>query len=158
MAGLALAVALNVVGLNVGKWLSNVGAHRRLDSGALLIALGVVSWARFGSATPITVSALVPSTGLKDVIFWSTIAFAFGGVESASTMGEEIVDARRTVPRAVLAAGVVITVLYIARHAVRAAGAAQGTDLGAAGHHAGDAGDGGEGRASRGWCRWWRRS
>jgi amino acid transporter len=56
----------------------------------------------------------VPSTGLKDVIFWSTIAFAFGGVESASTMGEEIQDARRTVPRAVLAAGAVMTILYLA--------------------------------------------
>ena len=43
----------------------------------------------------------MPSTSLKDVIFWSTIAFAFGGVESASTMGEEIAIARRTVPRAI---------------------------------------------------------
>jgi hypothetical protein len=50
---------------------------------------------------------------LKDVIFWSTIAFAFGGVESGSTMGEEIQDARRTVPRAILAAGALITVLYL---------------------------------------------
>jgi glutamate:GABA antiporter len=51
---------------------------------------------------------------LKDIIFWSTIAFAFGGVESGSTMGEEIEDARRTVPRAILAAGAIICVLYIA--------------------------------------------
>jgi amino acid transporter len=57
--------------------------------------------------------ALVPSTSLKDVIFWSTIAFAFGGVESGSNMGDEIRDARRTVPRAILAAGALITVLYI---------------------------------------------
>ena len=56
----------------------------------------------------------MPSTNLKDVIFWSTIAFAFGGVESGSTMGEEIQDARRTVPRAVLTAGAAMTVLYIA--------------------------------------------
>ena len=50
---------------------------------------------RFGSATPITLRSLMPSTSLKDVIFWSTIAFAFGGVESASTMAEEI---RRRAP------------------------------------------------------------
>src|SRR5438876_777329 len=73
----------------------------------MLIALGAVSWSRFGSATPMDAQAFVPSTSLKDVIFWSTIAFAFGGVESASTMGDEIRDARRTVPRAILAAGVV---------------------------------------------------
>jgi len=55
----------------------------------------------------------MPGTGLKDLVFLSTIAFAFGGVESASTMGEEIVDARRTVPRAVVTAGVTIAALYI---------------------------------------------
>ena len=55
----------------------------------------------------------VPNTSLKDVIFWSTIAFAFGGVESASTMGEEIEHPRRTIPRAILAAGAIMTVLYL---------------------------------------------
>ena len=60
----------------------------------------VVEPIRIGDADD--ADAFVPSTSLKDVIFWSTIAFAFGGVESGSTMGEEIQDARRTVPRAVL--------------------------------------------------------
>ena len=66
---------------------------------------------------------------LKDIIFWSTIAFAFGGVESGSTMGEEIEDARRTVPRAILGAGVVITVLYIAGDVRGAARDAEGSGL-----------------------------
>ncbi len=113
MTGLAIAVTLNVVGLNVGKWLNNVGALAGWIPALLLIVLGVVSWNRFGSATPLPPEALVPSTSLKDVIFWSTIAFAFGGIESGSTMGEEIHDAQRTVPRAILTAGAVITVLYI---------------------------------------------
>jgi amino acid transporter len=114
MAGLALAVTMNVVGLNVGKWLSNVGAIAGWIPAVLLMILGAFAWTRFGSETPITAHALVPSMHIKDIIFWSTIAFAFGGVESGSTMGEEIEDARRTVPRAILSAGVVITVLYIA--------------------------------------------
>jgi amino acid transporter len=114
MTGLTIAVTMNVVGLNVGKWLNNVGAIASWIPALLLIVLGGLSWGRFGAATPITAHALVPSTSLKDVIFWSTIAFAFGGVESGSTMGEEILDARRTVPRAILAAGALITVLYIA--------------------------------------------
>jgi amino acid transporter len=94
--------------------LNNVGAMASWIPAAVLIVLGTVSWSRFGSATPLTPQVFVPSTNLKDVIFWSTIAFAFGGVESGSTMGEEIQDARRTVPRAVLTAGAVMTVLYIA--------------------------------------------
>jgi amino acid transporter len=113
MTGLAIAVTMNVVGLNVGKWLNNVGAVASWIPTLVLIALGFVSWSRFGSATPMDAHALMPSTNLKDVIFWSTIAFAFGGVESGSTMGDEIQDARRTVPRAILAAGAIITVLYI---------------------------------------------
>ncbi|MGE5245399.1 MAG: APC family permease [Betaproteobacteria bacterium] len=113
MTGLAIAVTMNVVGLNVGKWLNNVGALAGWIPALLLVLLGFVSWSRFGSATPMPPASLVPSTSLKDVIFWSTIAFAFGGIESGSTMGEEIHDARRTVPRAILTAGAIITVLYI---------------------------------------------
>ena len=113
MIGLTVAVTMNVVGLGVGKWLNNLGAVAGWIPAFVLIALGAIAWTRYGSATPITAHSLAPSTSLKDVIFWSTIAFAFGGVESGSTMGEEIHDARRTVPRAVLAAGVVVTVLYI---------------------------------------------
>jgi amino acid transporter len=94
--------------------LNNVGAMASWIPAAVLIVLGAVSWSRFGSATPMNAHAFVPSTSLKDVIFWSTIAFAFGGVESGSTMGEEIQDARRTIPRAVLTAGAVMTLLYIA--------------------------------------------
>ena len=112
-AGLAIAVTMNVVGLNVGKWLNNVGAIAGWIPAMLLIVLGAIAWSRFGSATPMNVGALVPSMHLKDMIFWSTLAFAFGGVESGSTMGEEIKDARRTVPRAILAGGAIITVLYI---------------------------------------------
>src|SRR2546421_7661146 len=76
--GLAIAVTMNVVGLNVGKWLNNVGALASYGPAALLIVLGAVSWSRYGSATPIDAPTLTPSMGLKDVIFWSTIAFGFG--------------------------------------------------------------------------------
>ena len=113
LTGLTIAVTLNVVGLNIAKWLTNVGALAGWIPAMILLVLGALSWSRFGSATPMSPHAFVPSTGLKDMIFWSTIAFAFGGVESGSTMGEEIRDARRTVPRAVVAAAVLVTSLYL---------------------------------------------
>ncbi len=113
IAGLTIAVVLNVVGLNIGKWLTNVGAISGWIPLVLLVAFGFYSWATHGSATSFAPAALVPGTSLKDLVFFSTIAFAFGGVESASTMGEEIVDARRTVPRAVITAGVLIAAFYI---------------------------------------------
>jgi glutamate:GABA antiporter len=111
--GLLVTVITNVLGLNVGKWLSNAGGIAAWIPALLLIVLGALSWSRSGSATSMPASAFIPSTSFKDMIFWSTIAFAFSGVESASTMGEEIQDPRRTVPRAIIAAAVIITVLYI---------------------------------------------
>jgi amino acid transporter len=111
---LALITLLNVVGLGTGKWLNNLGAFGMLIPITMLIGLGVASLARFGTATHFTLASAVPHTHINDLIFWSTIFFAFSGCECASFMGDEIKDARRIVPPALLLAGVLITVAYIA--------------------------------------------
>jgi amino acid transporter len=113
LAGLAVAAWLNVRSLTFAKWLNNAGGIATWVVVAGVIALGGVSWMRYGSATAMPARSFLPATSLKDVVFWSTIAFAFGGIESASSMADEIRDARRTVPRAVIAAAVSMTVLYI---------------------------------------------
>jgi amino acid transporter len=113
LLGLVLAAGLNIRGLGVGKWLHNAGAVGMWGPAILLLGLGAVAFLRFGSATPFTAGAMLPSTGLKDIIFWSTIAFSLSGLESASMLGEEIHDARRNIPRALLLAGALITGLYI---------------------------------------------
>lgn len=113
LAGLALAAWLNIRGLDVGQWLANIGAFATWIPLTVLIVMGMVAWSRYGSATPINLETLKPATALRDMVFWSTIAFAFTGIEAGSFMGEEIVEPRRTIPRAVLIAGVVIAGLYI---------------------------------------------
>jgi amino acid transporter len=113
LLALVLAAGLNVRGLAVGKWLHNLGAVGLWVPGLFLMALGLAAWLRFGSATPFTAESMVPSTRLRDIVFWSTIAFSLSGLESASMMGEEIQDARRNIPRALLLAGILITALYI---------------------------------------------
>jgi amino acid transporter len=113
LLALALAAGLNVRGLAVGKWLHNLGAVGLWLPGLVLMGLGLGAWLRFGSATSFTVHSMVPSTRLKDIVFWSTIAFSLSGLESASMLGEEIRDARRNIPRALLLAGVLITALYV---------------------------------------------
>jgi amino acid transporter len=104
---------LNIRGVKQGKWLTNTGAFGMFVPVLVLIALGWVSWERSGSATHFTWAAMVPHASVKNAIFWSTIFFAFGGVESASFMGGEIRNTRRTVPRALIFAGVVITLGYV---------------------------------------------
>jgi amino acid transporter len=113
LVGLGLALALNLVGLRVGKWLHNAGAIATWVPVLILLALAAVAWARFGPATRFDGAALVPATGIRDILFWSTIAFAFAGLEAASIMGEEIADARRTIPRAILVSGVMIVAIYV---------------------------------------------
>jgi amino acid transporter len=113
LGGLALALWVNVVGLDIGKHLSNLGAWATWVPIALLIVMGGVAWWMFGLATPITAETLTPSRHLGQLAFWSTLAFGFGGLESASLMGGEIHEPRRTLPRAILIAGVVITLIYV---------------------------------------------
>src|SRR5262245_32413623 len=112
LLGLAIALVLNLVGLGVGKWLHNLGAYTTWASIVLLIGLAIASWARVGSATTFHMTQLVPATGLRDIVFWSTIAFAFSGLEAASMLGDEIADARRAIPRAIISSGIMITAIY----------------------------------------------
>src|SRR5262249_10956070 len=70
-------------------------------------------WLRFGSATSFSSASLLPGTHLKDIIFWSTIAFALTGLEAPSFMGEEIRDAARNVPRAILLSLPIILLVYL---------------------------------------------
>ena len=98
MIALAMAVGLNVVGLNIGKWLHNLGAIGLWVPGIVLVGMGIAAAMLYGSATPFTAHSFIPSTHLKDIIFWSTIAFSLSGLESASMLGDEIEDARQEHP------------------------------------------------------------
>jgi amino acid transporter len=113
VVGLALGVGLNLIGLDIGKWLHNIGALSSWVPPLLLVIMAPIVWFRFGSATTISFTTILPTTHLKDVIFWSTIAFAFAGIESASLMADEIRDAKRNIPPAILTAGVLIAGFYI---------------------------------------------
>lgn len=113
LAGLALATWLNVVGLGVGKWLNNVGGISRWLTTLILIGIGLVAWASLGSATVLSTETLRPGLRLQDLLFWSAIAFAWTGPEAASFMGDEVVDARRTIPKALALAAPMIASIYV---------------------------------------------
>jgi amino acid transporter len=112
LLALAAALWMNLVGLGVARRLNNLGAHARLAGAFILIALGVLAYARFGSATAFSTAAVTPHVDLHGLVFWSTIAFALTGLEAVSFMGGEIHDARRVVPRAIVMAVPIILVIY----------------------------------------------
>ena len=110
---LAILTLLNLIGMNIAKWSYNIGAISMWIPALMVVVMGFVAWSRFGSATSFHGTALLPSTHLRDIIFWSTLIFAFGGCESASFLAGEIKNPRRTIPRALLIAGLTISLCYI---------------------------------------------
>lgn len=111
---LAAATLMNLVGLDVGKWLHNIGALAMWIPAVIVVGMGLVAFYRFGSANPFTLHSLTPSTHFNDIVMvWPLLFFAFGGAETASFMGEEIKNTRRTIPWALFFAGVIVAFCYI---------------------------------------------
>ncbi len=110
---LAVITVLNILGVDAGKWLNNIGALGSLLPLTVLILLGVASYWRFGPAIHVTAESLVPHWSLNNAVFWSTVFFAFSAIEAASAMGDEIQNPRRNVPLALLVGGCILAVGYI---------------------------------------------
>jgi amino acid transporter len=110
---LAVITIMNVIGLDVAKWLHNIGALSMWLPVIIILAMGLIARQRFGSATSFNIKLMIPSTHLKDMVFWSTLIFAFGGCETASFMAEEIKKTRQTLPYALFTGGLVVTFCYV---------------------------------------------
>jgi amino acid transporter len=111
---LALAVVLNVVGVGTGKWLQNAGGISVYIPGIILILLGFYAALTKPPANPIAFSQLKPDlTNLPLLNLWATIAFAFAGLELSSTMGHEIHNPRRNLPRSIFIAAPLVAFIYI---------------------------------------------
>ncbi len=109
------ATALNIVGLHRAKWLQNIGGIATWSAAALLLAAGVVVWFKFGSATLMTTSNVIPDLGSAATLTGlATIALAYGGMELGPILGGEIRDPRRQIPQAMLISGIFVTVIYMA--------------------------------------------
>jgi amino acid transporter len=113
IALLLVAVLLNIIGLNIGKWLQNAGGAGTYVPLLILVGVGLLIYFRGGSATHFTVANMMPTWNWDTVNFWSQIAFAFTGLELVSAMSEEVRDPRRTLPRAVFGAGAMIAFMYV---------------------------------------------
>jgi glutamate:GABA antiporter len=111
---LLVAVVLNIIGLNVGKWLQNAGGVGTYLPLLMLAGVALLVYFKHGSMTHFTWSNMMPTWNWDTVNFWSQIAFAFTGLELVSAMSEEVRDPQRTLPRAVFGAGAMIAFMYIA--------------------------------------------
>jgi len=113
LALLGVAVLLNIIGLNIGKWLQNAGGVATYLPLSILVIIGGVIWIKPGSITTYTWSNIMPTWNWDTVNFWSQIAFAFTGLELVSAMSGEIREPRKTLPRALIAAAALIALMYV---------------------------------------------
>jgi glutamate:GABA antiporter len=112
VALLALLTVVNIVGLEVGKWLNNLGAIGTFVAAAVLIGLGVTVWSRFGT-TVSSADFRIPADPRFVLNSFGVICFGLVGLELASVMGDEIKDPQKTLPGAVAWGGVISGLLYI---------------------------------------------
>jgi glutamate:GABA antiporter len=109
---LSLLVILNVVGLGVGKWINNLGGIGTFVAAFLLMGLGVIVCAKFGS-TVRWADFQIPANPRFVLNSFGVICFGLVGLELASIMGDEIENPRKTLPGAVAWGGLLSGFLYI---------------------------------------------
>jgi amino acid transporter len=114
LIALTAAVWLNVVGVGTGKWLQNIGGLSVYLPGILLVLLGLHGALTRPPANALSYGQLKPDlTNLPLLNLWATIAFAFAGLELSSTMGHEIQNPRRNLPRSIYIAAPLVAVVYL---------------------------------------------
>jgi glutamate:GABA antiporter len=109
---LTLLVVLNVMGLGVGKWINNLGGIGTFVAAFLLMGLGAVVFAKFGTRVQWS-DFRVPANPRFVLNSFGVICFGLVGLELASIMGDEIENPRKTLPGAVAWGGVLSGALYV---------------------------------------------
>jgi amino acid transporter len=107
-----LAVAVNVVALDVGKWIPNLGAILKVIIFLAIIAGAFVYVQDHGMANPLTFETLKPDWG-NSLQYIPAIIYGMLGFELVSAGSDEMRDPARDVPRSILISGVIILVLYL---------------------------------------------
>ncbi len=108
-----LAIVMNVVGLDIGKWVQNLGAMGTWIPAAIVAVAGAVALYRLGAANSFAPVEFLPLKSYKPAAFWASLCFGFAGLELASVMGDEIKNPRKNIPRAIVISGIAIALIYI---------------------------------------------
>jgi amino acid transporter len=107
-----LAVAVNIVALDVGKWIPNLGAILKVIIFLAIIAGAFIYVQDHGMANPLTLETLKPDWG-NSLQYIPAIIYGMLGFELVSAGSDEMQDPARDVPRSIFISGVIILVLYL---------------------------------------------
>src|SRR6185437_14588642 len=104
---------INILGVNVGKWVNNLGGVGSLIAALVLVILAAVVSRSHGMslhASDFRISTF--DWGLAGT--FAVVCNSCTGLELASVMGDEIKEPRRSLPRAVVWGGVLAGSVYVA--------------------------------------------
>ncbi|WP_409560739.1 APC family permease [Hyphomicrobium sp. MC8b] len=107
-----LTVGINIITLEVGKWVPNIGAIFKVII-MLALGLGGIAYAMHnGPANEFSLATLTPHWG-DSLAFLPVIIYNFLGFELMSGAGEEMENPGRDVPWAIVRSGSIIAFFYI---------------------------------------------
>ncbi|SEK34096.1 amino acid/polyamine/organocation transporter, APC superfamily [Colwellia chukchiensis] len=110
-----VVVFVNVVALNVGKWIPNVGAILKILIFAVLIIGGITYGLEHGIANEFTLATMIPTTenGGLSLQYLPAVVYGMLGFELASASSAEMKNPRKDLPKAVFSSIVVVVGAYI---------------------------------------------
>jgi glutamate:GABA antiporter len=106
-----IAVLINVITLEVGKWVPNLGAILKVIIFIAIIVGAFIHTQNYGMANQITFDTLKPDWG-NSMQYIPAIIYGMLGFELVSAGSEEMKDPARDVPRSIFISGLIIIVLY----------------------------------------------
>lgn len=107
-----ITVWINVIALDVGKWIPNIGA---LFKAAIMLVIGIGGFVyamNYGVANDLSLGAMMPSWGAP-LAFLPVIVYNFMGFELMSGASEEMKNPARDVPVAIVTSGIIIAAFYL---------------------------------------------
>jgi glutamate:GABA antiporter len=107
-----ITVYVNVISLNIGKWIPNAGA---VIKALIMVSIGVggaIYALRHGVANDMTPRGMTPTWG-AGLAFLPVIVYNFMGFELMSGASEEMTNPQRDVPRAIIVSGLLIAAFYL---------------------------------------------
>ncbi len=110
-----VVVFVNVVALNIGKWIPNIGAVFKLIIFSVLIIGGITYGMNNGIANEFTLATMLPTTenGGFSLQYLPAIVYGMLGFELASASSAEMKNPRKDLPKAVFSSIAVVVGAYI---------------------------------------------
>ncbi len=106
-----LAVAINVITLDVGKWIPNLGAVLKVIIITAVVIGAIFHTRQHGMANTLTLQSILPSEA-SSLQYISVIIYGMLGFELVSSGADEMKDPKRDVPRSIFISGFIIITMY----------------------------------------------